>query len=136
MPTLAEKLKGISSLPGSRREKCEKRRPSAEGVARLRRGGCKVAFIISHSVYISLILTRSDVRTWFLRVWLDSSCSFVVFVALHFLEYLIGCFATEKQGLSVPFYMFCNQLLAKITCISLVPPGRFFISHCKAMHSS
>lgn len=94
MPTLAEKLKGISSLPGAAVKSVRKKGPSAEGgVARSRRRGCKV-FIISHSVNVSVTLTRC------FRVWLVTSCSFFLFF------FMLLIWAAKQSWSAVPSHRF------------------------------
>lgn len=96
MPTLAEKLKGISSLPGAAVKSVRKKGPSAEGgVARSRRRGCKV-FIISHSVNVSVTLTRC------FRVCLVTSCSFF-FVFFHVVDLSSQTIVKCSAFVQVPF---------------------------------
>lgn len=96
MPTLAEKLKGISSLPGAAAKSVRK------GGRRLKASpdwGVEVASrLFVPPVYVDAILTRPDAGKRF-GVWLNTSSSFVVvvIVIVFLLQYLIGCGASEQQ---------------------------------------
>lgn len=131
MPTLAEKLKGISSLPGA-------------AVKSVRKGGRRLKASPDWGVEVArrLLLVPPCAFAWFWAVQMSGhvlqfgwTTAAVLLLLLIFWNTWLGVLQQNNSewggggGSDCSFDMFCNQSLAKSACISLVFSQRFLISN-------